>query len=249
MPAARVLAIAVGVAVACGVAAAADPKPLYAIPPAPTQKVPTQTATKQPTLMDYVGESHKEAVGAVLKASTLSAKSGEEEFAAHPAVYDWLLDHPDRTALGWNRMKVPCVDIHDLGKGQFAWADESGSELNWQSVGDIPNGRVWYATGKVKAAALLPMIPVKAVAVLQAPRSVPDKDGYCTFKPVVNVYLQCDSKLANAALRIAGPSAPKLAEEGAGQLLYFFSGVARYLTKNPDQVETVLAPPKTKAKK
>lgn len=233
--------------IASGSAFAADPRPLYAPPPSAVQKSPTQTTTKQPALLDFVGEAHRDTVAGVIKASTLSAKSTEEEFIAHPAVYDWLLDHPDRASLGWQRMKVPCVDITDHGKGQFSWADENGSELNWQSVGDLPNGRVWYATGKVKAGALLPMIPVKAVAVLQAPRSAPNKEGYCTFKPVVNVYLQCDSKLANAALRIAGPSAPKMAEEGAGQLLYFFSGVARYLEKHPDQVEAALAP-KAKAK-
>ena len=231
-----------------GSASAADPRPLYAPPPSAAQRSPTQATTKQPTVMDFVAEAHKETVAAVMKASTLSAKSAEEEFVAHPAVYDWLLDHPDRAALGWQRMKIPCVDILDQGKGQFHWADENGSELNWQSVGDIPNGRIWYATGKVKAATLLPMIPVKAVAVLQAPRGAPDKNGYCTFKPVVNVYLQCDSKLANAALRMAGPSAPKMAEDGAGQLLYFFSGVARYLEQNPDQVESVLAPAKTTTK-
>jgi hypothetical protein len=246
MPSARSLAFAL---LAVSSAVAADPRPLYAPPPAATQKSPTQTTTKQPTVMDFVADAHKDSVGAVIKASTLSAKASEEEFVAHPAVYDWLLDHPDRTSLAWQRMKVPCVDITDLGKGQFHWADDNGSELHWQTVGDIPNGRIWYATGKVKAAALLPMIPVKAVAVLQAPRSVPDKNGYCTFKPVVNVYMQCDSKLANAALRIAGPSAPKMAEEGAEQLLYYFSGVARYLEKNPDQVEGVLAPPRTKAKR
>ena len=237
------------VAWAVASAVAADPRPLYAPPPSAAQRSPTQTTTRQPTVMDFVADAHKETVGAVMKAPTLSAKTAEEEFVAHPAVYDWLLDHPDRTALGWQRMKIPCVDILDLGKGQFHWADESGSELYWQTVGDIPNGRIWYATGKVKAAALLPMIPVKAVAVLQAPRGAPDTNGYCTFKPVVNVYMQCDSKLANAALRMAGPSAPKMAEEGAGQLLYFFSGVARYLEKNPDQVESVLAPAKTTKKK
>lgn len=248
MPSARPIAVAF--AILCTLPAfAIEPKPLYATPPSAAQKSPTQTATKQPTLLDFVNEAHRETVAGVLKASTLSAKSEEAEFAAHPAVYDWLLDHPDRAALGWQRLKVPCVDIEDKGKGQFRWEDESGSELNWQAVGEIENGRIWYATGKVKAAALMPMIPVKAVAVLQAPRSAVNKEGVANFKPVVNVYLQCDSKLANAALRIAGPSAPKMAEEGAGQLLYFFSGVARYLEQKPDLVESVLAPPKAKAKK
>ncbi len=247
MPSVRMLAT---VAILASLTAlAADPRQVLLAPAVPVAKAPTQTATKQPTLLDFVAEAHRDSVAAVLKSPTLSAKASEEEFAAHPAVYDWLLDHPDRTALAWQRLKVPCVDIADNGKGQFHWADENGSELNWQAVGEFTNGRVWYATGKVKPGALIPMIPVKAVAVLHAARSEPDKAGVCQYKPTANVYIQCDSRLANAALRLAGPSAPKMAEEGAGQFLYFFSGIGRYLERKPEQVETVLAPPKAKGKK
>lgn len=225
---------------------AAEPSPAYAPPPSVVAPAPTHTPTKQPTLLDFVEDGHREAVAGVLKASTLSAKAEEEEFSAHPAVYDWLLDHPDRTALAWQRLNIPCVDILDAGKGQFRWTDPDGSELTWQTVGQFPSGRVWYVVGKVKPGALLPTIPVKAVAVVQSPRSAPNENGVSTFKPVVNLYMQCDSRLANTALRLAGPSAPKLAEEGAGQLLYFFSGIARVLAKKPEHVETLLAPPKPK---
>ena len=58
------------------------------------------------------------------------------------------------------------------------------------------------------------------------------------------MYIQCDSKLAAAALRIAGPSAPRLAEEGAEQLLFFFNGIGRYVTANPEKAEGLLAPAK-----
>jgi hypothetical protein len=221
-----------------GGAFAAEPKagPLVRKPTAPA----AAPATGQPKLLDFVAESHRDAVAAVVKAPTLAAKATEDEYVASAAVYDFLLARPDRTSLAWQRLKVPCVEITDLGKGQFHWADESGSELTWQTVGSFENGVVWYATGKVKAGTLFPTVPVKAVAVLQSPRTAPDADGVSRFKPQVNVYLQCDSKLAAAALRIAGPSAPRMAEEGAEQLLFFFSGVARYLHKKPDQIEPLL---------
>ncbi len=228
-----------------GGASAAEPKagPVVRKPtaPAPTVAAP---ATSQPKLLDFVAESHRDAVAAVVKSPTLAAKATEDEFAAGSKVYDFLLAHPDRTSLAWQRLKVPCVEITDLGKGSFHWADDGGSELTWQTVGAFENGVVWYATGKVKAGTLFPTVPVKAVAVLQSPRTAPDADGVSRFKPQVNVYLQCDSKLAAAALRIAGPSAPRMAEEGAEQLLFFFSGVARYLHQKPDQVERLLGPKK-----
>ena len=193
-------------------------------------------------LLEVVAENYREQVAQVIKAPTLAAKGTDDEFVAHPQVYDWLVDHPDRTAVAWQRMDVPCVDITALGKGQFYWTDEKGSELAWQAVGRFENGVVWYATGKMKAGALLPTVPVRAVAVLHAPRVVADKEsGEATFKPTIHVYMLSDSRLATAALRVMGSNAPKMAEEGAEQLLFFFSGVARYLHKKPDQIEATLS--------
>lgn len=244
----RAAAAVLGSVLAVGPATAADPRPLFGprkTTPAVTAPAALTQATARPKLLDYVAEGHRDAVAAVIKSPTLAAKATDDEFVAHPSVYDWLVEHPDRTSLAWQRLKVPSVEITDLGKGQFFWEDEGGSELTWRTVGTFENGVVWYATGKVKGGALLPTVPVKAVAVLQSPRSKADPStGEATFKPVVNVYVQCDSKLATAALKLAGSSAPKMAEEGAEQLLFFFSGVARYLHKKPDQIETVLAPKK-----
>lgn len=231
--------------VACSAAlAAADPPRQPPPRTLPVASAPVPQA-KKPTLLDVVAENYREQVAQVTKAPTLAAKGTDEEFVAHPKVFDWLLEHPDRTALAWQRMKVPCVDITDLGKGQFHWADEQGSELTWQVVGRFENGLVWYATGKVKAGALLPTVPVRAVAVLHAPRVVADAEtGAATFKPTIHVYMLSDSRLATAALRVMGSSTPKMAEQGAEQLLFFFSGVARYLHKKPEQIEAALAPKK-----
>ena len=145
-------------------------------------------------------------------------------------------------ALAWPRMGVPCVEIRDIGNGRFAWGDENGSELTWQVVGKFAGGLVWYATGKVKASALLPMVPVKAVAVLTYPGKPTATPGVSDIRPDVTVYLQTDSRAANAILRILGPAAPKAAEQGAEQLLFYFSGVAGYLTRHPDQVQKLLGP-------
>ena len=237
----RRLAIATTVALAlAGSTTAGEPKSLVGPrkPGVVTSPVVTVASSAQPKLLDFVVESHREMVAAIIKSPTLAAKATDDEFVAHTKVYDFLLAHPERTSLAWQRLKVPCLEITDLGKGQYYWGDE-GSELTWQTVGSFENGVVWYATGKVKAG-VLPAVPVKAVAVLQSPHTQADATDSATYKPVVNVYIQCDSKLAAAALRLAGPSAPRLAEEGAQQLMFFFSGVARYLHKKPDQIETLL---------
>ena len=202
---------------------------------------PRATPAPDP-LYEAVEPKFKEQVAKVLKSPTVTTRYAEGAFPAHATVYAWMLEHPDRVSLAWQRVQVPCVEIAELGNGSFRWTDEQGSELTWQAVGKAVDGVVWYATGKVKAATLLPMVPVRAVALLKFPSKPLDDAGSAAMRPEITISVQTDSRTANAVLRIVGPAAPKMAEQGAEQLLYFFSGIAKYLHKHPDQVQTILAP-------
>jgi hypothetical protein len=207
-------------------------------------KSSTQQSYIVPAGFETVEASFKAEVSNVVQKPLITAKFTEEAFVANPTVYNWLLDHPDRTSLAWERSGVPCLPIKDLGKAVFQFKDETGNEVNWQVVGTITDGRIWYATGKVKPGALSPTIPVKAVAVLKHPSSK-IADGKINITPTINVYFQTESKAASAIMRMAGPAAPRMAEDGAEQLLFFFSGMAKYLEKHPDQIPALLAPKKT----
>lgn len=196
----------------------------------------------QPTAVpELVRPPFREPVTAVMRKPTITARGTSDEVVCRPEVYEWLLERPDRVALAWTRLKVPCVPITPLGDGRFRYTDDLGSEITWQTAGRFADGRVWYATGKVKPSPLLPTVPVKAVAVVTYTKT-PAADGSAAVKPVAQVYLQTDSRAANLALRVLGPTAPKLAEEGAEQLLFFFAGIARYLHVHPNRIETLLAP-------
>ena len=70
------------------------------------------------------------------------------------------------------------------------------------------------------------------------------KDGVAVFSTSVQVYLQSDSKAATLALKVLGPTAPKLAEQGAEQFLEFFNGIADYVQKHPSKADALLAPGK-----
>jgi len=235
----RIRLLGSAAALTCGLpATAAEPRPVV---PASTSTAPA----KPKSIAECVSEKYRETVAGIIKAPTITAKAADDEFEAHPTVYDWLVEHPDRTTQAWKRLKIPSVDITDLGKGQFFWSDATGSELTWQTVGRFEHGVVWYATGKVKPGALMPTVPVKAVAVLHAPRGAVDKEtGLATFKPTVQFYLVSESRVAAGVIKMMGPSAPKMAEESAEQFLFFFSGIARYIGRKPEQMETLLAPPK-----
>jgi hypothetical protein len=218
---------------AFGTAAWSGPPPAPAAMTAPANPAPV-------TFGEIVEPAFKDAVLKVVRQPTITTKYASDDVTCGREMYEWLLAHPDRVSLAWRRLKVGCVEITDLGNGKFGWADEHGSELVWQSVGTFPDGVVWYATGKVKPSPVTPTVPVKAVVVLAYPK----KAGGEALAPVTQVYLHTDSRTANVMLRMLGPSAPKLAEQGAEQLLFFFSGIGRYVTAKPEQAETLLAPKK-----
>jgi hypothetical protein len=207
----------------------------------------TPTAATQPlttSVLDSIALPHREMVTKVLAKPTVTTKYTEEPFTCYKTVYEWLLDHPDRTSLAWTRMGIPCVEIQDATKGVYAWTDEHGSQLTWQAVAKSSGQVIWYASGKVKAAMLLPVVPVKAVAIVKYPSVATSDEGVFTYTPEVTVHVQTDSRAANAIMRIAGPAMPKMAEQGAEQLLFFFSGVASYIHKHPEKMPFLLGPKK-----
>jgi hypothetical protein len=194
-------------------------------------------------LNDVVNADYREAVLAVVRKPTLSTRSASDEVVCDPAQFDWLLAHPDRVALAWQRLKVPCVDITDLGNGRFAWTDPDGSEVTWQPVGKFTDGVVWYATGKVKPGTVAPTVPVKAVVIVSYGKRQ-TANGGTAISPVVQGYLQTDSRAASTVMRMLGPTTPKIAEQSAEQLLFFFSGIARYIMVHPEKMDELLAPAK-----
>ena len=204
-------------------------------------------ARPAPFPLELVAPQYQPAVQAVLKAPTLTGKAAEAPFRAHPAVYDWLVEHPDRCSVAWRRMSVPCLPITALADGRLRFADDKGTEVTWRVVGKSADCVIWYASGKVNPGKALPTVPVKAVAVLRCPRAVTDSDDrVASFEPSVVAYVQTDSKAATAVLRLIGPAAPRLAEQAADQLLLFFSGPSRYVLRHPDEADVLFAPPEVK---
>lgn len=237
----KVLGLLLGGAVAGAAHASPPAGPMPA--PAAVPALPNTAGPVRVKLSDVVQPEYRDAVMTIVGKPTVSTKATAPDLVCTASMYEWLFDHPDRVALAWQRLKVPAVPISDAGNGLFAWTDENGSEVVWRTVGTFADGRVWYATGKVKPALAAPSVPVKAVAILSHPQKA-SKDGVAAFSTSVQIFLVSDSKLATAALRMMGPTAPKVAEQGAEQFLEFFNGIADYVQKNPSKADALLAPAK-----
>jgi hypothetical protein len=189
--------------------------------------------------LDEMESAHKALAHSVLDRPTLSAKGPTEKFACRPEHYYWLLDHPDRAVTAWRRLGAKCVNITARGDGLFGWSDDSGSDLVWQTLHNGPNTRVWFAEGKVRPAPVLPLVPIKALLILHHGEAK-NASGKTVIEHHADVFLQTDSKTAAAFTKLLGPSAPKLAEQGLGQLQLFFSGLSWYLQRHPEQADRLL---------
>lgn len=225
----------------CVAGAAAEPPSVapadYAVPQQRIRLFAQPRPRLTPVPLDVLPANLREAIAKVVRDPTLAAHGPADEFAAGP--YDWLLDHPDRVATAWRRLGVACVPIIPKGDDKFAWVDTDGSNVGWVTAYRGPNMRIWYAEGQAKPGPTLPLIPIKAVAVLRHSRRT-DETGQVFITHEVDVYVQTDSKAAALVTRLLGPAAPRMAEQGATQLLMFFSSLSKFLDERPDQVPVLL---------
>jgi len=182
---------------------------------------------------------HRDFTKTVLDKTSFSARGPAEVFHGKPGQYLWLLDNPHRAVGAWRKLGAKCVDISPKNEGKFSWSDELGSEVVWEAALKSTTMRIWLAEGKVKPGALLPMVPVKAVVVLRH-YEAKMPDGSAALHHQADLFMHTDSKTAHMLLRMMGPSAGRMAEDGLGQLQLFFSGLTWYFDRHPDEVKDLL---------
>jgi hypothetical protein len=172
---------------------------------------------------------------------TVAARGPSETFECVPEQYYWLLDNPERAVMAWRRLGAKCVSINRRGPGKFGYTDDTGTDIGWEVIHQSPNARIWFAEGKVKPSAVLPLVPVKALIILHHTDGK-TPDGTVVVRHHAEVVIHTDSKAASTVTKMMGHSAPKLAEQGLGQLNLFFSALSCYLERHPERVEILFRP-------
>ena len=182
----------------------------------------------------------------MLEKPTVQARGPAETFACMPEQYAWLLDHPDRAVHAWRKLGAKCVTIQRRGNAKFAYVDDSGSDIVWETIHQTARMRVWYAEGKVKPSPVLPLVPVKALVILRFQEGK-TAEGGVVVKHHSELAIHTDSKAAATVTKMMGNSAPKLAETGLSHLQRFFSVLSCFLDRHPDLVDTIFREPTSKS--
>ncbi len=191
-----------------------------------------------PVPLDELPSPMRERVRAVLDRPTLSSHGPLEAFHCKPAMYYWLLDHPDSAMRFWRALGAKCADIQTIGEGSFLWKDATYGEVHWQTIVRTPKQRVWFAEGRVKPGVMLPAVSIQAVVVLNHEEGH-DGSGSAAIRHQMDMVLHTDSRAVNLATRLFGASAPRMAEEYVGQMEMFFGALAWYLSDHPDKAKAL----------
>lgn len=189
--------------------------------------------------LELLGPRQRELAQAVLAKPAFTAKGPSETFFCKPEQYQFFLDHPDRAVGAWRKLGAKCVSIAAMGDQQFGWSDDQGSEVVWETVHRGKDLHIWYAEGKVRPGAVMPLVPVKALVVMRH-KEQRNADGAQLVQHQADLYVQSDSKTVSMLTRMLGPASHRLAEQGMGQLQMFFSGLSWYLDRHPDRAEELL---------
>jgi prepilin-type processing-associated H-X9-DG protein len=208
---------------------------------APESTLQTKLAQRIP-LNDIPAEV-RDRVRKVIEQPTLFGQGPAEAFGGQPATYEWLLDHPDRALLAWQRLGARCTELTDQGKGNYCWTDGHGSTIQWQTIYNQGSLRIWLAEGKLRPGLLLPLVSVQAVVVLRHGHRADEKNRSLIFHQSA-VFVQTDSKTATLVARLLGDSAPRVIEHCMNQFETFYSGIVWYLDQHPERAETLLAEPR-----
>jgi hypothetical protein len=200
---------------------------------------PEQQSGAMPRVpLESLAPAMRERVAHVLERPAFTSKGPSETFQAEGHVYRWLLEHPDMAVKLWKQIGAKVSEIHDRGDGVFVWRDENQGEVNWHTAIRAPGLHVWYAEGKIKPAALIPMTSFRAVAIMTYHEGK-DTKGKDAIRHQVHFLLRCDSRAVSLAMKLMGASAPRMAEQYLGQLQMFYGGMAWYLGQDAERAKTM----------
>lgn len=217
-----------------GLTARAQEGPTPAGEPVGGQKLPPLSLP-----LETIPDTHRERVRAVVDKPTLSRSGVMETFTSRPELYAWLLDHPDKASDMWRKLGARCVAIDEVRPDCFSWSDPDHGFVHYRLVHRSEGMRIWYADGKVKAAALMPATGFQAVLVARF-RTGHDGDGDPAVRHQYHFFLKTDGKAAALAARLLGASAPKLVDQFVSQLQMFFKGLAWLAEDQPGRARAVM---------
>jgi hypothetical protein len=169
----------------------------------------------------------------IVKNADVATRMELERYAARPAVFEYLLDHPEFATHVTRALRSARWRIWRVTEGLYL-DDGWGVRGHFELVHARPGTRVFFAQGQYEQR-LLPDMPGRAVVVLEYDFQ-PGADGRPLVATTVTAHIALEGRMLRWAGRTAGPAAQAKADKEGRRLLRVFSKVSRAIEDNPGAV-------------
>ena len=169
----------------------------------------------------------------VIENAFVSTRMEAEPYVARPAIFEYLLDHPEFATHVTRSLKAARYRIWRTPNGLFlddGWGTTGHFEVAHAGAGI----RIMYARGQYEPP-LLPDVRGQAVVVLEYGFR-PTAEGHTVVDTAITGYVKLDSRFLRIAGALVGPIAQAKANREARQLLKVFARVSREIEERPDEV-------------
>lgn len=190
-------------------------------------------ARPSPTLPAQIPAAERERLQEVAETASVSARAAGEPFLARPAVFEFLLDHPEFATHVTRALRLARYRIWRGPEG--LWLDDGWGAVGQFSIVYSASGtRVMYARGYYQPG-FFPSIHGQAVVVIEY-GSQPAGDHRSLISTAVTGFVKLDSRFLAVAGRLAGAVATAKAEKEAQRLVKVFARASRAIDDSPARV-------------
>ena len=191
-------------------------------------------APRPPALPPDLTPAERARLAPVADAAALATRFEAEPFPTQPAVFEYLLDHPEFATHVTRALKVARYRIWRTPEGMFL-DDGWGTRGHFELVHAGKGVRVMYARGAYEQR-LLPNIAGEAVVIFEyAFASGPDGQSRVVV-PAISGFVKLESRFLSFASRVASTFAKEKADKEAQRLARVFMRVSRAIEENPARV-------------
>jgi len=181
------------------------------------------------SLPDGIPSEERARLMRVAEAASVSTQVDAEPFVSRPAVFEYLLDHPEFATHVTQSLKLARYRIWHTPAGLFL-DDGWGATGHFNVVYAARGTRVMHAVGQYKPKALP---GIKGQAVVMLAYGVKPAPGGELVTSTVTGFVKLDSSVMAFASRLASGVAQTKADTEARRLMKVFAKVSRAVQEDP----------------
>jgi hypothetical protein len=183
------------------------------------------------TVLSRLDPAEAEQIRMVIEHSTLQKSVERFRFRSQPAIFDFLLDHPDFAAVAARELRIARYRITPRSDGTYDAVDMQGIHGSFRPLYITHGERVYDGIGSYRPS-FFPSFSGHAVVRLRYQHRL-DPDGLPVVENRAEVYVRLDSRIAAFFAKLFLPFLQRVVDQKVNQALTVAKRVSEQVAMNP----------------